>query len=91
LLLAAVVAPPFLGPFELTVLMLIVIFALLAMSLDLLIGYSPFPGYGALLGLGGCVAIVLVSKWLGTALLQRPEDYYPDDVAPDVQEDVRGR
>jgi hypothetical protein len=58
---------------------------------DLLIGYSPFPGYGALLGLGGCVAIVLVSKWLGTALLQRPEDYYPDDVAPDVQEDVRGR
>jgi branched-chain amino acid transport system ATP-binding protein len=46
LLIAAVVAPPFLGPFPLSVLMLIVIFALLAMSLDLLMGYTGLESLG---------------------------------------------
>lgn len=63
----------------------------ISVVVDWLVDYSRFPGYGALIGLGGCVAIILVSKWLGTTFLERPEGYYPDDVAPDVQEDVRGR
>jgi branched-chain amino acid transport system ATP-binding protein len=45
-LIAAVVAPPFLGPFPLSVLMLIVIFALLAVSLDLLMGYTGLESLG---------------------------------------------
>ncbi|MFO7694076.1 MAG: hypothetical protein R6V57_13390 [Vicinamibacterales bacterium] len=31
------------------------------------------PGYAALIGLVGCLVVVLISKWLGKALLQRPE------------------
>lgn len=57
--------------------------------LDLVIGYSPFPGYGALIGLLGCIAIVIGSKWLG-GFLSRPEDHYPDDIPADLQEDLRG-
>lgn len=58
--------------------------------LDAIVGYSPFPGYGAAIGLGGCVAIILISKWIGTNFLERPEDYYPEDATPEVQEDLRG-
>jgi len=58
-------------------------------GVDALIGYSRFPGYGALIGLLGCIVIVVVSKWLGR-FLSRPEDLYPDDVPADVQEDLHG-
>jgi membrane protein implicated in regulation of membrane protease activity len=37
------------------------------------------PAFDLLYGLAGCVGIVLVSKWLGHAWLQRREDYYGDD------------
>jgi hypothetical protein len=57
-------------------------------GLDLVIGYSPFPGYGVVIGLLGCMAIIIGSKWVGKLLFDRPPDYYPDDAAPDVQPDV---
>jgi hypothetical protein len=63
--------------------------ALVAIALDVVIGYSPFPGYGALIGFAGTVAIVVVSGWL-TSLLARPEGYYPDETPPDVEVDLRG-
>jgi len=63
----------------------VVIMACLVLSilLDLLlrgshgdfVWYSIF-GFFALFGLIGCVALVLISKWLGHYWLQRPEDYY---------------
>jgi hypothetical protein len=59
-------------------------------ALDLVVRYARFPGYGALIGFGGCVVIVVVSKWIGKVLLERSEGYYEHDVAPDVQEDLRG-
>jgi hypothetical protein len=62
----------------------------IGIGLDLFTGYSPFPGYGAALGLLGCSVIIFVSKWLGQVFIQRPEDYYPDDVPDDLQEDLRG-
>jgi uncharacterized membrane protein YkvI len=34
------------------------------------------PGFAAVFGLLGCVAIILGSKMLGELLLQRHEDYY---------------
>jgi hypothetical protein len=68
----------------------IVVALVLGLILDLITGYSPFPGYGAALGLLGCSAIIYLSKWLGTAFLQRPEDYYAEDVPADLQEDLRG-
>lgn len=57
---------------------------------DVLTGYSPFPGYGALLGLGSCTLIIVGSKWLGDRFLQRGEDYYPGEAPADEQEDLRG-
>jgi hypothetical protein len=39
------------------------------------------PGFDFVYGFLGCAVIVLASKWLGHALLQRPEDYY--DREPD--------
>lgn len=42
---------------------------------DLLVG-AERPGWYAALGLGGCIVIIVVSKWLGKIWLQRPPDYY---------------
>lgn len=66
---------------------IVALFAL-GTTVDVVVGFSPFPGYGAAIGLFGCIAIVVVSKWLGSALLERPEDYYPDEVPPDLQVDL---
>ena len=38
--------------------------------------WSNILGFFAIFGLIGCVAIVLISKWLGHRWLQRKEDYY---------------
>jgi hypothetical protein len=61
----------------------------LGIAIDVLTDTKNFPGYAASIGLFGCIAIVVVSKWLGGAL-SRPEDLYPEDVPSDVQEDLRG-
>lgn len=37
------------------------------------------PTFDLLYGFAGCVVIVLASKWLGHAWLQRPETYYGDE------------
>ena len=60
----------------------------LNLGVDLVAGYSYFPGYSASLGLVGCVVIIRVSKWLGAVLLNQPEDYYPGERPPDLQPDV---
>lgn len=39
------------------------------------------PGFFALFGLAGCVAIVLFAKWLGHEWLQKSQEYYEDDDA----------
>jgi hypothetical protein len=64
------------------------IMALLVIA-DILIptGYGRFPfdtigGFGAFYGFVSCVLIIVVSKLLGYAFLNRPEDYY-DDALPD--------
>jgi hypothetical protein len=58
-------------------------------AIDWFVGYAPFPGYSALLGLVGTILITLVSKRVGAGI-QRPESYYPDDRVPDVQPDLVG-
>jgi hypothetical protein len=47
------------------------------LTLDLVLDRA-YPGLTAALGFGGCLAIVLGSKWLGHSLLQRPETYYTE-------------
>lgn len=37
------------------------------------------PAFDLLYGFVGCVGIVLISKWLGHAGLQRDENFYEDD------------
>ncbi len=64
--------------------------AAVAVLVDVLVDTSHVPGYSAAIGLFGCILIVLVSKWLGTVLIQRPEDHWPDDVPADEQGDLRG-
>ncbi len=39
-------------------------------------GFEGFPAWGSLYGLASCVAIIVVSKWLGKVWLMRREDYY---------------
>jgi hypothetical protein len=56
---------------------------------DAATGAKNFPGYSALIGLVGCIVIVVVSKWFGN-VLSRSEDLYPDDVPADLQGDLRG-
>ena len=41
--------------------------------------WSGILGFFAVFGLIGCLAIILISKWLGHHWLQRKEDYYDRD------------
>jgi hypothetical protein len=61
----------------------------LGIGVDVLTGSKNAPGYSALVGLLGCIVIVVVSKGFGR-VLSRGEDLYPDDVPVDVQEDLHG-
>jgi di/tricarboxylate transporter len=36
--------------------------------------WHSLPGYSAIIGLVGCIVVVQLSKWLGKALLQQPEE-----------------
>jgi hypothetical protein len=72
-----------------TALMVTVVLFALSIGVDALTDAKYFPGFAASIGLFGCIVIVVVSKWFGTAL-SRPEDLYPDDVPADTQEDLRG-
>ena len=38
--------------------------------------FESFPAWGSLYGLASCVAIIVVSKFLGKVWLTRREDYY---------------
>ncbi|MBI2918868.1 MAG: hypothetical protein HYY01_12870 [Chloroflexi bacterium] len=71
-----------------TWLVLVVVTLVLTVSGDILTRkgeygqwWYPVPGFFALLGLLGCMAIVVVSKLLGRYWLQRREDYYGDSGA----------
>ncbi|MFW6205893.1 MAG: hypothetical protein ACOC5I_01510 [Gemmatimonadota bacterium] len=65
-----------------TVSLTIVLLTLVALEAFLVPHHSPrffwhhVPGYGAVIGLGACIVVVLVSKALGSWILQRPE---PDE------------
>jgi hypothetical protein len=52
------------------------------LAADLVVG-AAYPGLTAGIGFVGCVVLILASKWLGHAILQRPETYYAE---PDVEE-----
>ena len=58
-------------------------------GLDLLIGYSPIPGYGASIGLFGCLGLILFAKKVLAPLVDRPETHDPEETPPDVQAHVR--
>jgi hypothetical protein len=58
--------------------------AVVGLGTDVATG-ATYPGLTALTGFVGCAALVVASKWLGTALLKRPEAYYADPV---VEEDL---
>ena len=38
--------------------------------------FESFPAWGSLYGLASCVAIIVVSKFIGKLWLMRREDYY---------------
>ena len=57
----------------------------LSIVLDIVfqLGYGAFwwskvPGFFAVFGFIGCIAIILGSKWMGKSWLQKKEDYYSD-------------
>lgn len=72
------------------VLPVIGVVAVVGLGLDLVIGYSPVIGYGAAIGLFGTILLTLVAKKILAPLLQRDEDYYPLDRAPQLERDVHG-
>jgi branched-chain amino acid transport system ATP-binding protein len=67
-LIAAVVAPPHLPPFLLTVVMLSLVYAILAMSLDILMGYTGMESLGQAAFFGiGAYAIGIITTRHGAA------------------------
>ena len=64
-LIAAAVIPQFVGPFALSILVLVVIFAVLAMSLDLLMGYTGMESLGqaAFFGMAGYTLAILATRY----------------------------
>src|SRR5918996_3018480 len=65
LFIAAIVVPPFLSPFPLSVLMLIVILAILAMSLDLMMGYAGMESLGqaAFFGMAAYTVAIVSTRY----------------------------
>jgi branched-chain amino acid transport system ATP-binding protein len=65
LLIAAVFAPPRFPPFLLTVLLLSLVYGILAMSLDILMGYTGMESLGqaAFFGLGAYTAGILIARY----------------------------
>ena len=59
-----------------------------AVVIDLVLGYSPIPGYAAALGLLGGGALTVAGKLLLPKLVSRSPAHYPLDEAPAVQPDV---
>ena len=55
---------------------------------DIVVGDSTFPGYGATIGLLGCLGLSLIAKGAVGPLLQRREDYYPADTPPEFHDDL---
>jgi hypothetical protein len=41
--------------------------------------WYPLPGFPAMLGLVGCIAIIVASKLLGYYWIQKREDYYKEE------------
>jgi hypothetical protein len=64
-----------------------VVLFVVGVAADLVIGYSPVPGYGAAIGLFGCLGLILLAKRLGKWLVDAPEDFYPEETPPDVHPD----
>lgn len=62
---------------SLIVLLLVEIFSVGVEGLGGFIGVR-MPGFFAIVGFVGCVAIILLSKWLGEFWLQRRENYYEE-------------
>ena len=64
MLIAAVVAPPYLPPFLLTVVMLSLVYAILAMSLDILMGYTGMESLGqaAFFGIGAYTVGIVMTR-----------------------------
>ena len=63
--------------------MLAIMAGLVVLDIVLPSHYDRFPwesigGFGAVYGFLACTIIIVVSKALGYALLNRPEDYYDD-------------
>ena len=65
LLIASLVLPPWLSPFLLTLLNLMLIYAILAMSLDILMGYTGMDSLGqaAFFGMGAYTTGILTAKY----------------------------
>lgn len=56
--------------------------------IDLVLGYSPVPGYAAALGLLGGGALTVAGKVLLPRVVSRSPAHYPLDETPVVQGDV---
>ncbi len=56
--------------------------------IDLVLGYSPIPGYAAALGLVGGGVLTIAGKVALPKLVSRSPAHYPLDEAPAVQADV---
>jgi uncharacterized membrane protein len=54
-------------------LLLVVLEAVLIPHTGPVFPWHSVPGYSAMIGLFGCIIVVLLSKWLGRTFLQRPE------------------
>jgi hypothetical protein len=59
----------------------------LSVAIDVALGASR-PGLIAAIGFFGCVGMILGAKWLGKALLARPESYWAETDQPEVRDDA---
>ena len=66
---------------------LVVVAFVLGIGADLILGASR-PGLVAGIGFFGCVGMVFGAKWLGKALLARPESYWAETDQPEVHEEA---
>lgn len=69
---------------------LIVVAAAVFVGLDTIYGKAMFTGFAVLVGVAGSAGLMFGTRWLGMAVVKKPESWLGVDAPPDTLPDLAG-
>lgn len=68
----------------------IAVAAAVFVALDAVYGKALFTGFAVLVGVAGSAGLMFGTRWLGMAVVKRPETWLKADTPPDTHPDLAG-